>query len=386
MMKKRKICIITGSRAEYGLLYFLMREIKYDPALQLQLVVTGMHLEEKFGATYQQILHDRFLIDAKIPMQLTSDTDSGIVRSVGLEMVGLARTYKRLQPDIVVILGDRFEMLAAATAATLFRIPVAHIHGGEVTEGAYDDAMRHAITKLSSLHFVAHPVYAHRVIQMGEDPQYVFNYGAPGLDAIRRLKLLNKQTLERELGIILGNDVALVTFHPATKEPGMAYTQIKNLIRALDRSGLRMIFTMPNADAENSHIFREIREYIRNNPKRAVAYASLGQLRYLSLMKYVGLMVGNSSSGIYEAPTFRLPVVNVGIRQKGRERTRNVIDVLDNETAILKGIHKAISVRFRKSLSGLKNPFGNGRTSPRIKNTLKSVRLEPLAKRFHDMR
>lgn len=384
--KKKKICVVTGTRAEYGLLSGLLQEIKRDNDLKLQLIVTGTHLERRFGYTYAQIVKDGFTADAKISMKLTSDTDAGIVRGVGREFIGLSTAFERLMPDIVVILGDRFETLAVAIAATLFRIPVAHIHGGEVTEGAYDDGMRHAITKLASLHFVAHQDYAGRVMQMGEDQKRVFNYGAPGLDVMRRLKLLSKSAVEEILHLSLGEDVVLVTFHPVTQMKGFAEKQIWNMIKALDKSGLRMIFTMPNSDAENHSVFNAIRVYVRTHPERATAVTSLGQLRYFSLMQYVGLMVGNSSSGIIEAPSFKLPVVNIGTRQDGRVKARNVIDCKNDVQSIQSAIVLARSPKFRKELEAVRNPFDGGDTSLRIVREIKRFVTRPVrVKKFIDL-
>ncbi|MFH1582028.1 MAG: UDP-N-acetylglucosamine 2-epimerase [Pseudomonadota bacterium] len=382
----RKICVVTGSRAEYGLLYWLLKEIDQDKGLILQTVVCGMHLSARFGLTYKQIVKDGFKISAKVKMDLSSDQDESIARATGTAMAGFANAFKKLKPDIVVLLGDRFEILAAANAATLMRIPIAHIHGGEVTEGAYDDAIRHAITKMAYLHFAAHKDYARRIIQMGEDPKRVFNCGAPGLDSIRGLKLLSKKQLEKDLGFKLGKDVALVTFHPVTMEKGTAICHIKNLLKALDVSGLRMIFTMPNADAENKVISSMIMKFVKNNPDRACAFISLGQLRYLSLMKEVGLMAGNSSSGILEAPSFKLPVVNIGSRQDGRLKPINVIDCRGDMRSILAAIRCALSANFLSEIKNVRNPFDGGSSSKKIKNVLKHFRLTSPRKAFLDLK
>jgi UDP-hydrolysing UDP-N-acetyl-D-glucosamine 2-epimerase len=383
---KRKICVVTASRAEYGLLYWVMKGIKDDPALKLQVVAAGMHLVPRFGSTYREIIRDGFKIDARVDLKLDSDTEEGITRSLGLGVSGFGRAFKRLQPDLVVLLGDRSEMLAAAAAATVSRIPLAHIHGGELTLGAYDDAVRHAVTKLAYLHFVSHPVYARRVIQMGEDPRRVFDFGAPGLDNLRNLRLLGRAELEKLLGVELTDRTALVTFHPETLKKGEARRQIRNLLTALDKSGLNMIFTVPNADAENRVIFQEIGKYAGKNPARARVFRSLGRLKYLSLMKQVGLMVGNSSSGLIEAPSFKLPVVNVGSRQRGRVLAGNVINVADDPAAILKGIKVALSSNFKRKMAGIKNPFGDGRASARIVKKLKAVKLDKLDKGFYDLK
>ncbi|MFH1791016.1 MAG: UDP-N-acetylglucosamine 2-epimerase [Candidatus Omnitrophota bacterium] len=383
---KRKICVVTGSRAEYGIIYWLLKEIMGDPDLCLQLAVTGMHMEKKFGSTYRQIEKDGFRIDAKILMGLSDDTEEGVTRSMGLGFTGFGRAFARLRPDIVVVSGDKFEILAAAGAALVSRIPIAHIHGGEITEGAYDDAVRHAVTKMAYYHFVSHAEYAGRVIQMGEDPARVFNYGAPGIDNMKRLKLKGKNELEDELGMKFTGNEALLTFHPVTLEKGQAGSQIRTLIRAVHDAGLRVIFTMPNADQENDVIFREIRKYVKAHPACSRWFTSLGQTSYLSLMKYIRLMIGNSSSGIVESPSFRLPVVNVGIRQKGRIKAPNVIDAACGYSEIRKAIKKALSPGFSESLKGLRNPFGDGRASGRIKDRLKRMDLNTCVKKFRDLR
>src|SRR3989338_1696565 len=283
--KVKKICVITGTRADYGLLSGLLGEIKKDKDFKLQLVVTGTHLERRFGYTYTQILKDGFSADVKIPMRLSTDTDENIVRGVGHEMIGLAHALQKLNPDMVVVLGDRFEMLAVASAALLFRIPIAHIHGGEVTYVAYDDAIRHAITKMSSLHFATHRDYEQRIIQMGEDPRRVFAVGSPSLENIKRLKIVSKQELEKMVGFYIDKNTALVTFHPVTNEKGAARAHIQNLLDALARSGLKVVFTMPNADSEQQVIVRAIEAYCKTHSGHAKAFDSLGQLRYFSLMR-----------------------------------------------------------------------------------------------------
>lgn len=384
--KRRSICVVTGSRAEYGLLYGLMRQINNDSGLILKVVVTGMHLERRFGLTYRQILKDGFCIDAKVHMGLVADTDVIITSSAGRALKELGRVFARLRPDIVVLLGDRFEILAAAVAATLMRLPIAHIHGGEITEGAYDDIIRHSITKMAQLHFVTHADHARRVIQMGESPRRVFTVGALGLDNIKNLHLLPLEELERNLGFRLGGDVALITFHPVTLQKGAAERQVKHLLSALEKSGLRCIFTMPNADPENEVIRREILKFVARKGGLAKAVNSLGSLHYLSLMRYVALMVGNSSSGLIEAPSFRLPVVNIGDRQKGRLRAANVIDVPDDADKIVRAIRHALSTDFRGHLKNLKNPYGDDNTALRIKKVLKRVSLRGiLIKPFQDI-
>lgn len=384
MKIKRKICIVTGSRADWGLLRNLARLVKDDEELNLKIVACGMHLEPKFGLTHQQITAAGFKIDGFISMNLISDRDSEIAASCGKGQAKFAEVFNRLNPDIVVVLGDRFETLAAASAALLCRIPVAHIHGGEITKGAYDDAIRHAVTKLSYLHFTSHEAYRERIIRMGEHPKRVFTVGAPGLDNLKSLKLLTSAQLTGDLGICPGPDTALVTFHPVTWEKNSAKKQVKEVISALDASDYHLIFTMPNADPENEVIFRAIDNYVKKNIHRSRVFISLGRLRYFSLMKHSGLMVGNSSSGIIEAASFRLPVINVGERQAGRVKSDNVIDTLCQRKNILKAIEKVSSLSFRKKIKRLKNPFGVGRASLRIKNILKKADISNLAKEFYD--
>lgn len=382
---KRKICVVTGSRAEYGILYWLLREIQADSKLKLQVAVTGMHLEPPFGNTYKQIEKDGFKIDIKVPLGISGDSDKAIACASGKAVAGFGEAFSRLNPDIVVVLGDRFEICAASFAAVLSRVPVAHIHGGEITQGAFDDMLRHAVTKMAHFHFVSHPAYAKRVVQMGESPKRVFHVGAPGLDHLRHTKLLTLKELEAALGIAVTKNTAVVTFHPTTLEKGAAKRQSENLLRAIQQSGIHAVFTLPNADPENRVIANLIKAYVRGNPTKAQAYASLGTVKYLSLLKHAGLMVGNSSSGIIEAPSFKLPVVNIGTRQLGRIRAKNVIDCGEDSSSILQAIRKASSERFLNSLKNLQNPFGDGRSSARIKNILKRVNISKLSKGFYDL-
>lgn len=385
MKTRKKICVVTGTRADYGLLSGLLQEIKNNKSLQLQLIVTGTHLEKRFGYTYAQIIKEGFVADVKIYMHLTSDTDARIVSGVGKELNGLSRAFRKLNPDIVVVLGDRFEMLAVASAALLFRIPIAHIHGGEITYGAYDDAIRHAITKMASLHFATHREYARRIIQMGEDPRRVFTVGSPSLENMKRLKRVKKSELNAMAGFPVDRDTALITFHPVTNEKGAARAHIRHLLRALDRSGLKTIFTLPNADSEYQVIVDAISAYGRAHPRSTAIFASLGQLKYFSFMRHVGLMVGNSSSGILESPSFKLPVVNIGTRQQGRVRAHNVIDCKEDEQSIYAAIERARSARFRKSLAILHNPFDKGNASIIIAREIKKFLARPTSiKRFID--
>lgn len=383
---KRRICVVTGSRAEYGLLKWLMAGIVASPNLELQTVVTGAHLAPEFGATFREIEGDGFPIHKKVDMLLSSDTPQGIVKSMGLELIGLADAFAELAPDMVVLLGDRFEILAAASAAILFGIPLAHIHGGERTEGAYDDAIRHAVTKLSYLHFVAAEEYRRRVIQLGETPDRVFLVGGLGVDAIRRVGLLGKSELEQALGFIFGERNLLVTFHPETLAETSAEEQMAGLLAALaTQPDIRLIFTYPNADNDNRPIIRLIQSYVAGRPD-CLAVPSLGQLNYLSCLQFVDGVVGNSSSGLLEVPTFRKGTINIGNRQKGRLRAASVIDSTADEQAIRAAIDQLYSSSFQAILAEVTNPYGEGGAVERIVETLETAPLRGLReKSFVDL-
>ncbi len=383
---KRKICVVTGSRAEYGLLYWVLREIKSAPDLELQLLVTGMHLSAEFGSTVRQIEKDGFEIKHKVEMLLSSDSAVGITKSTGLGLIGFADAFDTLKPDLVLVLGDRFELLAAAGAALFAVIPVAHIHGGEVTTGAFDDAIRHSITKMAHLHFTSTEPYRNRVIQLGENPDRVFNVGAPGIDSIHRLELMQKSDLEAVLGIELGSRSLLVTFHPVTLEPGKAESDFQELLSALDElEGVNLVFTKANADSEGRAINRMIDDYVATRSS-AVAHTSLGQLRYLSTMKHVSGVVGNSSSGIIEAPSLKTGTVNIGTRQNGRVRALSVVDCRATIEDIRAGLATLFSNEFQQSLSKVVNPHGSGDVSESIVRVLRATSLVNLAKKqFFDM-
>lgn len=389
-MKKRKICVVTTSRADYGLLSWLMKEIDEDPELELSIVATGSHLSPEFGMTVSEIESDGFRIDRRIQMLLSSHTEAAIVKSIGVEMISLADALQEILPDLVVILGDRFEIVPVALAAVIFKIPVGHIHGGEISQGAIDETFRHAVTKMATIHFAATEPYRKRILQMGENPDLTFNFGAPGLDALYKLPLLNRSELEAALDFSLAGTVALVTYHPVTIEPGSASQQIDNVLAAIEASGIRALFTKANADLDGGVINRRLADFCRSSPERFRLFDNLGQVRYLSCMKELDLMLGNSSSGLIEAPSFRLPVVNVGVRQKGRTRAANVIDVGNGVENIMDGIAQALSPAFKVSLEGMQNPydrFRDGMTSRRIKDTLKTIPLSGLlmGKEFRDL-
>ena len=386
-MSPRKICVVTGSRAEYGLLYWLMKEIQADPELQLQVVATGMHLSPEFGLTYRVIEQDGFTLDAKVEMLLSSDTPVGVAKSVGLGVIGFADVYDRLQPDIVVVLGDRFEILAAAQAAMLAEIPIAHISGGEVTEGAIDDSIRHAVTKMSYFHFVAAEAYRARLIQMGEHPSRVINCGDPGLDNLERLTLLSREELAQALKFPLGANYFLVTYHPATLGKLNPVSAMQELTAALDRfPQIQIIITKPNADAGGRELGKMVDEYAARHPDKVYACTSLGQLRYLSAMKHCAAVVGNSSSGIVEAPGLKKPTVNIGDRQKGRLRASSIIDCAESAQAIAEAIDAVLSTEFAQVVAQTESLYGNANASSQIKEFLKRVDCpKRISKRFYDL-
>ena len=387
-MIRRKICVVTGTRAEYGLLYWLMKGIDVDPELELQIIATGMHLSPEFGNTYRQIEKDGFVITRKVDMLLSSDSEVGISKSMGLGMIGFADAFSDLQPDLVVVLGDRFEIFSAVSAAMIAKNPVAHIHGGEATEGLIDESIRHSITKMSHIHFPSTKKYAERIGQMGENPEDIFCYGAPGLDNIHKLKLLNREQLARDLDLPTKKQWALVTYHPETLEKDKAKIHIKAILESIkELADIFWIFTSPNADTEGRVIKKAIENHVRHNSKNSKLFNSLGQLRYLSLLKNSIVMVGNSSSGIIEAPSFSLPVINIGNRQQGRIKAENVIDIFDCEKAeIITVIKKAISKEFKDSINKIENPYGDGNTSDKIIEVLKTYSLpDILKKKFHDL-
>lgn len=363
-----KICVATGTRAEYGLLKPLIDKIKAEPGFELQLLVTGAHLSPEFGLTYEQILLDGYPVLEKVEMLLSSDSAAGIVKSMGLGMIGYANAFERLQPDLLIILGDRYEMLSVASASLIFKIPIAHLHGGEITEGAYDDAIRHAITKMSSLHFTSTEEYKQRVIQMGEQPHLVHNVGAIGLDNIKSLPLLTKEELEEQLQLQFLKHNYLITFHPETLSNISVAQQFQELLDALESQKESLfIFTKANADTNGRVINKMIDDYVMNHPEKAVAFVSMGQLRYLSAMKHCTAVVGNSSSGIIEAPSFNKPTINIGDRQKGRMEANSVINVATNSQAIAKAFE---NVRNNSDLK-TSNPYGDGFTANKIMEVLR---------------
>lgn len=384
----KKICVITGTRAEYGLLKPLIQKINRDENMELQLVVTGMHLSPEFGLTYQEIEQDGFKITDRNEMLLSSDTPNGITKSIGLGVIGFADIFTRTEPDMVVLLGDRYETLAAATAAMVHRIPIAHIHGGELTEGAIDEAIRHAITKMSMLHFTATETYRNRVIQLGEQPDRVFCVGALGVENIKTQKLMSREELEESLGFSLDGPYIVVTFHPVTLENNTVKEQFENLLSALDKfREYRIIFTKANSDTDGRVVNQRIDEYVAGNRDRAAAFTSLGMVRYLSAVKYSQMVVGNSSSGILEVPSFHIPTVNIGDRQKGRMRGKSVIDCDCTMNEIECAIHTA-QVRIRNNdLQKEANPYERAGTSDAILSTIRDYLASDadMKKRFYDI-
>lgn len=388
MQNPRKICVLTGSRAEYGLLQWIMRQLMEAPCVHLQIIATGMHLSPEFGNTWRAITSDGFLIDRKVEMLLSSDTSLGMAKSTGIGLAGIADALDDLAPDLLLVLGDRFEILAAATAAALMRIPVAHIHGGEATEGAIDDSLRHAITKLSHLHFTSAELYRRRVIQMGESPDRVFCFGAPGIDSIAGLDLLSREHLEESLGFTLGARFLLVTFHPVTLGSSPTSGELTELLSALSKmpDDIRFLFTMPNADAGGRLLATQIREFTNLHPKRAAAFTSLGQLRYLSAMKHCLAVVGNSSSGIIEAPTFGAGIVNIGDRQKGRVQADSVINCEPQRDDILRALERSITTEYRQHAASVVNPYGQPGASHKIAEIIATFPLARLARKpFFDI-
>ena len=383
----KKICVVTGTRAEYGLLYWLLKEIEADKELELQVIVTGMHLSPEFGLTYKEI-EKEFKINKKIEMLLSSDTSVGISKSMGLAQISFAESYDELKPDVVVVLGDRYEIFSATSAAMIARIPIAHIHGGEKTEGAFDESIRHSITKMSHLHFTATEEYKNRVIQLGEHPSRVFNVGGMGIENIKRLKLLSKDEFEKSIEFKLNIKNILVTFHPVTLENSTAKEQFQQLLDAIDElEDTNIIFTKANSDTDGRVINQMIDEYVTKNFQKSVQFTSLGQLRYLSALQYVDAVVGNSSSGLAEAPSFKIGTINIGDRQKGRIKASSVIDCEPNKDSILKSFEKLYSKEFQETLKTTINPYGNGCASKKIVEILKNVDLKNILKKsFYDLR
>lgn len=379
---KRKICIITGTRAEYGLLRWVMQGIKDDSELTLQIIATGMHLSPEFSLTFRDIEYDGFVIDRKVEMLTSSDTPIGIAKSMGLGLIGFADALSDLNPDLIVVLGDRFEIFSAVSAALVARIPIAHIHGGESSEGLIDEAIRHSITKMSHLHFVAADKYKQRVIQLGEQPERVFLVGALGIDNIKKFNLLDREDLEVELTLKFGKRNLLITFHPVTLEGNSAEKQMQELLTALaELEDTKLIFTMPNADTEGRVLIKMIKQFVLEHDN-AYAFSSLGQLRYLSCIAQVDAVVGNSSSGIIEVPIFKKGTINIGDRQRGRLQASSVINCEPTEKSITSALSTLYSSNFQMNLRNTTTPYDCGGASEKIVRIIKSTKLEGLIKKF----
>lgn len=384
----KRICVITGTRAEYGLLKPLIMKMIDDKEIDLKLVVTGMHMSTEFGLTYKLIEEDGIVIDEKIEILLSSDSHVATSKAMGLAIISFSEYINRTKPDMVIVLGDRYEILAASISAMVANVPIAHIHGGEITEGAQDDVFRHCITKLSYLHFTSTESYRKRVMQLGEEPNRVFNVGAIGIENIKVLKLLSQEEIEKSINFVLNKKFALVTFHPVTLEQGLAEIQITELLGALEEfDDMKFIITKANSDNEGRKINRKIDEFISKNPEKYIGFVSMGQLKYLSAMKYCSMVIGNSSSGIIEAPSFNIPTINIGDRQKGRLQAKTVINCDPIKSDIIKAIKRGLSKEFKDKISKIENPYGDGDTSNKILYEIKkalSKEIE-LKKTFYDI-
>jgi GDP/UDP-N,N'-diacetylbacillosamine 2-epimerase (hydrolysing) len=377
----KKVCVVTGTRAEYGLLRWVMEGIRDSSELELQLVATGTHLSPEFGFTADTIRAEGFRIDRSVEMLLSSDTPVGVTKSMGLGMIGMADAFAELKPDLLLLLGDRYEAFSAAASALIARIPIAHLHGGETSEGAFDEAFRHSITKMSHLHFVAAEEYRNRVIQLGEHPDRVFCVGGLGIDSILHLELLERSDLEEALGLRLCSRNLLVTFHPVTMEDNTSGRQMTELLAALDAlEDTRIVFTMPNADTEGRGLGTQVHDFCRSRTN-ATAYTSLGQLLYLSCIRHMDGVVGNSSSGLIEVPSFRKGTVNIGDRQKGRLRASSVIDCQPERASISAALDRLYSEEFQSTLPSVKNPYGDGGASRAVVDVLERCDLGGLLKK-----
>ncbi|MGZ3769104.1 MAG: UDP-N-acetylglucosamine 2-epimerase [Bdellovibrio sp.] len=386
---KRKVCVLTGTRADYGLLYWLLKELQSDARAELQIIATGMHLSPEFGMTCRFILEDGFTVSEKVEMLLSGDTPTAIAKSLGLGTIGISDALSRLKPDILVILGDRFEALAAAQAAMLARIPIAHLHGGEATEGLIDEAIRHSITKMSHLHFVAAEEYRKRVIQLGERPESVFNVGATGVDNIKRLALYTKEEIAGMIPALKNHNgpIFLITYHPVTLSSRSPVESMRELLSSLDNfSDAKIIITKTNADTFGRQINDIVDEYGKTHPDRVFVSVSLGQKLYLSVLAISDAVIGNSSSGIIEAPAMKIPTVNIGPRQQGRAKAESILDCVESQREITQSIRKALSKDFIDMVKGSKPVYGGGNTSVLIKDILLSHKLDNIIiKKFYDV-
>lgn len=383
----RKICVITGTRAEYGLLSRLMKMIQDDKTLQLQIVVTNMHLMPEFGNTYREIEADGFVIDKKVPMSAPTNDANGVVKSMSMELSGLADALQDLSPDMMVILGDRYEMLMAASTALIYKIPIAHLYGGEITEGAFDDAIRHAITKMSHLHFTSTEEYRQRVIQMGENPERVFYVGSIGVENAQKVSLMSKEDLMDSLHFNMDKNTVVATYHPVTLSNNSIESQINAFLEALDEMpNLKIIFTMPNSDTGGKIIMHKLNEFVQTHIERATVFTSLGMKRYLSVLQYVGAVIGNSSSGLCEVPSFGIPTLNIGDRQKGRISCDSVVNCGSTKEAVQNGLRKVLSPEMADIAKHVRNPYEKKNTAENIFKVIKSYPLDNLLqKQFYNL-
>lgn len=363
----KKVAVITGTRAEYGLLKPIIKKIDENKKLELQLIVTGAHLSPEFGLTYKEIVSDGFKIIKRIEILLSSDTTIGVSKAMGLAIISFAEYFDEYKPDLVVILGDRYEMLAVASAAMIGKVPIAHIHGGELTEGAVDDAIRHSITKMSHLHFASTEEYRNRIIQLGENPDTVYNVGALGVENIKKLRLLTKQELEKDIDFVFSDQTILVTFHPVTLEKMTEERQFGNLLQVIDKNKrFRVIFTKANSDENGRIINQMIDNFVQENKERCISFTSMGQLKYLSALQFCCAVVGNSSSGLIEAPSFGIPTINIGDRQLGRVCAKSVINCGNDKKEIESAFVRIMDLGFREAIKNIKNPYEGEDTSRKI--------------------
>ena len=386
-MSKRKICVVTGTRAEYGLLSMLMKSINDDTNLELVIIATGSHLSPEFGLTYKEIENDGFHIDKKIETILSADTPTAIAKSTGLGMIGIADALSDLQPDLMIVVGDRYELLAASFSAVTSRIPIAHIHGGETTEGAFDESIRHSITKMSWWHFAAAEEYRKRIIQLGENPERVFNVGGLGVDIIKNSQLLSKEELIKKTGINFSSKNLLVTYQPVTVEDQTSKDNMHSLLEVLtEMNDINLIFTMPNADSDRNSIFSMIETFVSNYSDRAIVFTSMGHLNYMSTLQFVDGVIGNSSSGLLEAPSYQIGTINIGDRQKGRLKAESVIDCEPTKDSIKSALEIMYSKKFRSNLKSVLNPYGEGNATKKILEILKNSPLpKEIKKEFHNL-
>ena len=383
----KKVCVITGSRAEYGLLLNLIKKIKNDKSFKLQIIATCMHLLPKYGSTYKEIIKDGFKIDYKVKMPISSSKPENITKATGLGMIGFSKAYKKLKPDLAIVLGDRFEILSAAFAALSQKIPLAHIHGGESTFGAIDDAIRHSVTKMSTWHFPATKKYKERIMQMGENSKNIFVVGSLGVDRIKKIKLFSKSKLEKKINFKFDKPTLLITYHPETLGKNLEKDNLKALLGAIRSiKNIKAIFTLPNIDSGSDIIITMVKKFVKLNKEKFKVFKSMGDVLYLSAMKHSKLVLGNSSSGIIEAPTLRIPTVNIGDRQEGRIQAKSILNSNTNKLSIIKSINQALSKEFKKKISKIKNPYELKNTSDKIFSIIKKIKFDRVTKkRFNDL-